>query len=172
MKKYLLSAILLAFFSFSNGVFASGLSLSYDFNTGDKTLDLQLNELNIQATADKDNFIKEASATFQIDKAEVSLLMEREKMEPAEVYLALRLQQITDQPLSKVVSVYKANKGKGWGVIAKELGIKPGSPEFHALKKNQGGMLPDPKGPPTKGPKSKGPHGKGGPPHKGHGGPK
>jgi hypothetical protein len=28
-----------------------------------------------------------------------------------------------------------ANKGKGWGVIAKNLGIKPGSAEFHALKR-------------------------------------
>jgi hypothetical protein len=26
-------------------------------------------------------------------------------------------------------------KGQGWGVIAKSLGIKPGSPEFHALKR-------------------------------------
>jgi hypothetical protein len=34
-----------------------------------------------------------------------------------------------------VVDVYKKNRGKGWGVIAKSLGIKPGSPEFHALKR-------------------------------------
>jgi hypothetical protein len=32
------------------------------------------------------------------------------------------------------VPTYQASKGKGWGVIAKELGIKPGSPAFHALK--------------------------------------
>jgi hypothetical protein len=30
---------------------------------------------------------------------------------------------------------YQVHKGKGWGVIAKNLGIKPGSKEFHALKK-------------------------------------
>ena len=29
---------------------------------------------------------------------------------------------------------YKSDKGKGWGVLAKSLGIKPGSQEFHALK--------------------------------------
>ena len=29
---------------------------------------------------------------------------------------------------------YRNNKGQGWGVIAKNLGIKPGSDEFHALK--------------------------------------
>jgi hypothetical protein len=44
-----------------------------------------------------------------------------------------------------VVREYKAHKGQGWGVIAKNLGIKPGSKEFHALKKgglNAGGDDP------------------------------
>ena len=33
-----------------------------------------------------------------------------------------------------IVETYQTNRTKGWGVIAKELGIKPGSAEFHALK--------------------------------------
>ena len=37
-------------------------------------------------------------------------------------------------PLNRVLSVYRGNKKKGWGAIAKKLGIKPGSAEFHALK--------------------------------------
>ena len=36
-----------------------------------------------------------------------------------------------------VLKEYKANKGRGWGVIAKKLGIKPGSKEFHELKKDK-----------------------------------
>ena len=36
--------------------------------------------------------------------------------------------------IDDVIISYKKNKEKGWGVIAKEMGIKPGSPEFHALK--------------------------------------
>jgi hypothetical protein len=38
------------------------------------------------------------------------------------------------RPPETVVQTYQTHKGKGWGVIAKELGIKPGSREFHALK--------------------------------------
>lgn len=34
----------------------------------------------------------------------------------------------------QVVKVYKANQGKGWVVIAKSMGIKPGSAEFYSLK--------------------------------------
>jgi len=30
---------------------------------------------------------------------------------------------------------YKSDKGQGWGALAKSLGIKPGSREFHALKR-------------------------------------
>jgi hypothetical protein len=36
-----------------------------------------------------------------------------------------------------VLKEYKTSKGKGWGVIAKSLGIKPGSAEFQALKNGQ-----------------------------------
>ena len=42
--------------------------------------------------------------------------------------------KILKKPADDVVKVYRSNKQKGWGAIAKELGIKPGSPEFHALK--------------------------------------
>lgn len=45
--------------------------------------------------------------------------------------------QWTQKPTDQVVQVYKANQGKGWGVIAKRMGIKPGSAEFHALKSGE-----------------------------------
>jgi len=35
-----------------------------------------------------------------------------------------------------VVKEYDVNKDKGWGVMAKNLGIKPGSDAFHSLKKD------------------------------------
>ncbi len=46
-----------------------------------------------------------------------------------------QLGYMTRTPYEKVVQVYQGDRGKGWGVIAKSLGIKPGSPEFHALKR-------------------------------------
>ncbi len=125
-------------------LFAGEIALTYDFKTGDKELDVRLNDLNIHAKADMNNFLTEASATFQVEKSVVSLLIERDKMEPAEAYMALRLQELSKKPLETVVETYKKNKGKGWGAIAKELGIKPGSPEFHKLKADRGGMLGGP----------------------------
>jgi hypothetical protein len=36
--------------------------------------------------------------------------------------------------VSEVVGLY--SEKKGWGAVAKDLGIKPGSEEFHELKAN------------------------------------
>ena len=43
--------------------------------------------------------------------------------------------QVASRPVEVVTKEYQAHKGLGWGVIAKNLGIKPGSKEFQALKK-------------------------------------
>ena len=48
--------------------------------------------------------------------------------------MVFQLGQMSRRPPETVLQTYQAHKGKGWGVIAKELGIKPGSREFHALK--------------------------------------
>jgi hypothetical protein len=44
---------------------------------------------------------------------------------------------VAKQPIDRVVEEHRKHKGRGRGVIAKNLGIKPGSDEFHALKAGQ-----------------------------------
>jgi hypothetical protein len=55
-------------------------------------------------------------------------------MEPAEIYLALELSFLSGKPLGTVLNIYKNNRGRGWGVVARTLGIKPGSEAFKQLK--------------------------------------
>ena len=57
-------------------------------------------------------------------------------MSAGDIYMTVELAKICHISVDKVVEVYALHKGKGWGVISKELGIKPGSREFHALKDN------------------------------------
>lgn len=57
-------------------------------------------------------------------------------MAPGEIYLALEISKLSKIPIDEVIIIYKKNKSKGWGYIAKEAGIKPGSAEFHQLKNN------------------------------------
>ena len=96
-------------------------------------LDGFLQDLNIQARLDGDGFSARVSAQFGVPEARVKVVLSTVS-EPADAFMVFQLCQMTSQPPEKVIEVYRAQKGKGWGVIAKEMGIKPGSPEFHALK--------------------------------------
>ena len=53
---------------------------------------------------------------------------------PADVFMIVHISVFSGKPLSAVHEEYKRSKGEGWGVIAKEMGIKPGSGAFHNLK--------------------------------------
>ena len=97
-------------------------------------LDSFLSNLNIQARADLSGFSAKVSAQFGVPEARVRVVLSTVQ-EPADAFMVFQLGQMAQQPTEKVLQVYQTQKGKGWGVIAKELGIKPGSPEFHALKR-------------------------------------
>jgi hypothetical protein len=58
---------------------------------------------------------------------------------PSDVYMCLRVGEVAEKPVDRVIEEYTRHRSQGWGVIAKNLGIKPGSDEFHALKS---GRLP------------------------------
>jgi hypothetical protein len=54
---------------------------------------------------------------------------------PGDAYMCFRVGQVASQPVEVVMKESQAHKEKGWRMIAKNLGIKPGSKEFHDLKK-------------------------------------
>ena len=108
-------------------------------------LDGFLHDLNIQARVDRDGFSAKVSAQFGIPEARVKVVLGNVS-EPADAFMVFQLGQMTRQSPEKIMEVYRAQKGKGWGVIAKELGIKPGSPEFHALKNGDFQLGAKPKG--------------------------
>jgi len=92
-------------------------------------------DFNIKAEVDPSGFRARLAARFKIGNAEVKTVIGNVE-KPADAYMVLRLGEMSNQPTKKVIEKYKSGKGKGWGVLAKSLGIKPGSKEFHALKHN------------------------------------
>lgn len=102
------------------------------FNTGDAGFDAELNVINKEATSDLATFKNNVSAEFGVTVPKIESLLKL--MQPAEALLSIKISVITKLPVERVVESYTTNKDKGWGYIAKELGIKPGSAEFHALK--------------------------------------
>ena len=97
-------------------------------------LDGFLSNLNIQARADMNGYSVKLGAQFGVPLPQVQAIIRNVEM-PADAFMCLQLSQWTNNQPEMIVNTYKGNKGKGWGVIAKQLGIKPGSAEFHALKR-------------------------------------
>lgn len=114
-------------------------------------LDGFLSNLNIQARADMNGFAVKLGAQFGVPVPQVQAVIST-VAQPADAFMCLQLGQWSQRPPEQVVQVYKSNRGKGWGVIAKSLGIKPGSPEFHALKRGDLVFSGQPAGGPDEGP--------------------
>ncbi len=91
-------------------------------------------DFNIKAEADPSGFRARLAARFKIGNAEVKAVISNVE-KPADVYMVFRLGEMSNQPVEKVIEKYKSDKGKGWGALAKSLAIKPGSKEFHELKR-------------------------------------
>jgi len=97
------------------------------------SLDSFLNSVNVQAQADLPGFHARVSAQFGVPVPQVQAVLHTVGS-PADAFMVFQLGQMAHRPPEAVVQTYQSHHGKGWGVIAKELGIKPGSKEFHALK--------------------------------------
>ena len=108
--------------------------------TGDKALDSMLETINDKAKSDINFFVKSMSTLGKVHETSLRLLLDRDKFAPGDVYMAVRLSMLSGKPLDFVAAQYKAGRVEGWGVMAKRLGIKPGSSAFHELKKEAGGM--------------------------------
>ncbi len=107
-------------------VSAAGSAIAGDFGwTGD---------FNIRAEADLSGFRARLTARFPVGDAQIGAVL-GSAASPADAYIILRLGEMSSKPPDYVLERYKVEKGKGWGVLAKSLGIKPGSREFHALKR-------------------------------------
>jgi hypothetical protein len=109
-----------------------GLATSSLFAGGG--LDGFLADLNIQARRDMNGFSAQVGAQFDTPQGQVRAVLSTVS-DPADAFMVFQLSRWTHRPPEHVMKVYRANKGRGWGAMAKELGIKPGSAEFHALKR-------------------------------------
>ena len=107
-------------------LFVSSAALAGDFDW--------LKDLNVKAEVDPSGFRAQLAARFKIGNTEINTVISNVER-PADAYMVLRLGEMSHQPTNYVITQYRSGKGKGWGVLAKSLGVKPGSREFHALKR-------------------------------------
>ena len=113
--------VLLTLFSFINIVQAG------DFDW--------LEKLSIEARADGSGIKTKLAARFNLGGAKVNAVLSNVNGVD-DAYMVMRLGEMSGHDTDYVLQQYKANKGKGWGVIARRVGIKPGSREFQNLKRD------------------------------------
>lgn len=93
-----------------------------------------LSSVNKQALSDIKTFNNKLSSQFGVPVPDVDAIL-RSVPNPADAFMILHLSHLSHLAPQVVLQRYQRSKGKGWGSLARELGIKPGSPEFHALKR-------------------------------------
>ena len=105
----------------------SSISVAGDFDW--------IKDFNIKANIDPSGFRARLATRFRIGNAKIEAVISNVE-KPADAYIVFRLGEMSGQSTDYVVEKYKVGKGKGWGALAKSLGIKPGSSEFHDLKRS------------------------------------
>lgn len=117
------------------GAGAQTLSLNWNPRSGDVWVDSQLADINRYGSSYRDPFIDEMVRYHGAPRDLVTDLLVSRRWAPGDVYYACAIAQIINRPCRYVADDWQAHRGQGWGAVAKRLGIKPGSPEFHRLKR-------------------------------------
>ncbi|RNF84418.1 hypothetical protein [Montanilutibacter psychrotolerans] len=119
----------------------TGPALAQDFTfgwnprSGDVWVDTWLGDLNHYGSRYREPFVDEMVRYYGAPRDLVHELLVTRRWAPGDVYYACAIAQIIGRPCRYVIDEWDRNHGQGWGNVAKNLGIRPGSPEFHRLKR-------------------------------------
>lgn len=110
--------------------------LSWNPRTGDAWVDVRLGDINQYANRYRAPFVDEMVRYYGAPRSLVDQLLNTRRWTPGDVYYACAIARTTGRACRDVVNAYDEDRGQGWGVIAKRMGIKPGSAHFHTLKRS------------------------------------
>ena len=114
---------------------AQTFSLNWNPRSGDVWVDTQLADMNRYGSQYREPFIDEMVRYHGAPRDLVTDLLVNRRWAPGDVYYACTIAQVIGRPCRHVVDEWTTHHAQGWGVVARRLGIKPGSAEFHRLKK-------------------------------------
>jgi hypothetical protein len=103
--------------------------------TGDAGLDAMLVSINARFNDQPVYYAEQLAVGTRVQPGTLRSYLVERRYAPADVYMMGELSQLTGKSVTDVANAYDANRGKGWGAVARSLGIKPGSAQFHQLKR-------------------------------------
>ena len=138
MRKHIATA-LLALGLAAGSAHAQDFTFGWNPRSGDLWVDAWLGDMNRYGDRYRDPFVDELVRYHGAPRDLVVELLTRRRWAPGDVYFACALAKLAGRPCRHVVDLWEREHMHGWGAMAKRLGIKPGSAEFHRLKR---GMVP------------------------------
>jgi hypothetical protein len=103
------------------------------FGFNDTGFEKNLHEINLITKFNMAEFSLKVANTWGTSEKNVLLGFSR-GLNAYEVYLVIALARLSGRQPIAVITMYEQNRSKGWGALAKSLGIKPGSKSFKKLK--------------------------------------
>ena len=128
-------ALAAALSTVAGGVAAQDFVFGWNPRTGDVWVDNTLNDINQYGYRYREPFVDEMTRYYGAPRDLVTDLLINRRWAPGDVYYACAIAQVIGRPCRYVVDQWQQDHGQGWGVLAQRMGIKPGSAEFHRLKK-------------------------------------
>lgn len=139
MRKLIASTALALTLAFgASSASAQDFTIGWNPRSGDVWVDTWLGDMNRYGTRYRDPFVDEMVRYHGAPRDLVISLLDR-RWAPGDIYFACALARLAGRPCREVVTMWERDHGQGWGAMAKRLGIKLGSPQFHQLKR---GMVP------------------------------
>lgn len=103
--------------------------------TGDAWLDARLPDIDLYAARYPDAFVDEVVRYGRAPRELVQALLARPGWSPSDAYLACALAVQAARPCREVADRLDPNAPHPWSTVATDLGVAPGTPAFHALKR-------------------------------------
>ncbi len=134
-RKFKAIALAIAMSAAAGSVAAQDFVFNWNPRSGDVWVDTRLDDINQYGYRYREPFIDEMTRYYGAPRVLVHDLIVNQRWAPGDVYYACSIAQVIGRPCRYVVDEWERDHGQGWGVMAKRLGIKPGSAEFHRLKR-------------------------------------
>lgn len=114
-------------------LFAPGVAMA-QYRSGSVQLDAYLRNLSVAASLDFGSFRTRVISMYNISSGRMERLYAEMGRSPADLFMLLEVGRLTRRSPENLFPIYLRYRRQGWGMIAKQAGIKPGSPAFHAMK--------------------------------------
>ena len=114
----------------------AGAQATPDRHTGDVWVDARLADIDAYAATYRDAFVDEMTRYHRAPRELVEELLARPGWSAGDVYFACSLAQQAGRPCREIADLRSVTPAPGWDDLGRDLGVAPGTPGFHALKRD------------------------------------